>query len=151
MIITPHALAGAAVATTTNNVPLAFFLGFISHFILDAIPHVDQGTFFKSENEPWPAWIYYSAIGEAILAVAVFYFLFHHRSDFSVISVGAIGGVFVDFLDNTPARCLRKLPGFKQLHWLHEKVHFDLRAENWYWGLPSQIIIIGGTLWYLLK
>ncbi len=29
----------------TNNIYLAFLLGFLTHFILDAIPHVDPGTF----------------------------------------------------------------------------------------------------------
>ncbi len=42
MILTTHAIAGAAVAQFFPNRPVAGFLaGFVSHFLLDAIPHWD--------------------------------------------------------------------------------------------------------------
>jgi len=80
MVITPHLLAGSALATaTTNSLPVAFLIGFFSHFLIDAIPHVDPGTFFNiSENEdkPWPIWIYIYAVSEFIIAwhCLLFYF-----------------------------------------------------------------------------
>ncbi|MDZ7586117.1 MAG: hypothetical protein U0946_00035, partial [Patescibacteria group bacterium] len=59
--------------------------------------------------------------------------------------------IMVDILDNNPFRFLRRWPVLKQIHWLHKKIHHDLPPEKWYWGLPIQIIIIGVSLWYLLK
>jgi len=42
MILSPHAIFGAAVASLVPNHPVfGFGLGFISHFVLDAIPHKD--------------------------------------------------------------------------------------------------------------
>jgi hypothetical protein len=42
MFLTVHSAAGIAIAQYTGNPLLAFSLGFISHFILDMIPHGDQ-------------------------------------------------------------------------------------------------------------
>jgi hypothetical protein len=147
-------LAGAAVATTTNSFLVAFLLGFASHFILDAIPHLDIGTFFKiSENEdkPWPAWVYIIAILEFVIVVPIFYLLFHNRPDFAIISMGAFGCLFLDILDNNPITIIHHFPVFKQLHFLHEKIHHNLPPGKWYWGIPAEVIIIGGSIWYLLK
>lgn len=42
MILTTHAITGATLATLTPHNPvLAFIIGFVSHFLLDAIPHLD--------------------------------------------------------------------------------------------------------------
>jgi hypothetical protein len=42
MYITVHAAAGGAIGQFISEPWLAFALGFISHFILDAIPHGDE-------------------------------------------------------------------------------------------------------------
>jgi hypothetical protein len=166
MTITPHFFAGAAIANLTDNVLVAFLLGFFLHFVLDALPHVDPGTFneikiplidFELEfpegkrDKPWPRWIYYFAITEFLIVVTTFFFLFHHRANFTILSAGAFGGIFVDILDNPIFRFILKLPVFRQIHWLHHRVHHDLDPKKWYWGLPVQLIIIGVSLWVLLK
>ena len=154
MTITPHILAGAALATKTESYPVAFLLGFASHFVLDAIPHLDPGTFFEisgDEDKPWPAWVYLMAILEFIIIGLIFYFLFHNRPDFAIMSVGALGGIAVDIIDNNPLKFIHKWPIFKQLHTFHEFIHYDLPIDKWYWGVLIQLIIIGGTIWYLLK
>jgi hypothetical protein len=39
MILTTHAIVGAALAQHTDSATLAFAIGFVSHHILDLIPH----------------------------------------------------------------------------------------------------------------
>lgn len=39
MILLAHMLLGAAVGTLVKNVPLAIFLAFLSHYLLDVMPH----------------------------------------------------------------------------------------------------------------
>ncbi|MEI6040446.1 MAG: hypothetical protein WCP93_03815 [Candidatus Berkelbacteria bacterium] len=152
MVITPHALVGASLATATQSLPLAFILGFFSHFVIDAIPHLDPGTFFENKNKKWPLWVYIYSFTEIIIFPIVFYILFHHRPDFTVLCVGALGGITVDLIDSNPfIRFLREKPGFAQLHWLHDKFHFFIKPKYWFWGLLTELIVIGGTLWYLLK
>jgi len=154
MTITPHILAGAALATATKSLPVAFLLGFVSHFVLDAIPHLDPGTFFAipgDEDKPWPAWVYITAILEFIITMAVFIILFNNRSDFAIISVGALGGISVDIIDNNPLKFIHKWPVFKQFHAFHELIHYELPIDKWYWGLLSQLVIIGLSFWVLLR
>jgi hypothetical protein len=51
MILTTHAVVGAAIASFVPSHPAtAFALGFASHFILDAIPHVDYPIRSRSVN-----------------------------------------------------------------------------------------------------
>jgi len=167
MTITPHLLAGAALATTTSNVFVAFLLGFLLHFVLDAIPHIDPGTFHNikipgyekkinletvhADDKPWPNWLYTFVIIEFIVSWTVVILLFHQRSDFPNIVFGGLGAIAVDVFDNPLFRFALKWPIFKQIHWLHHRFHHNLPSEKWYWGLPAVIIISGVSLWYLLR
>jgi len=167
MTITPHLLTGAALATTTSSPIVAFLLGFISHFILDAIPHVDPGTFHNiklpgvkkeihletvhQEFKPWPTWIYIFAASEFIFIWLLVIILFAGKPNFGIIMMGGLGGIFVDIIDNPIVRFHLKWPVFRQIDYLHHKLHYDLPAEKWYWGIPIQIIIIGVSLWFLLR
>lgn len=47
MIITPHFLVGAAIATNIPNPVLGLPLAFLSHFFLDFIPHRDYSALSK--------------------------------------------------------------------------------------------------------
>ena len=152
MVITPHALVGASLATAAQSLPLAFLLGFFSHFVADAIPHLDPGTFFEDANQKWPIWVYIYAFSEIIIFPIIFYILFHHRSDFTILCVGALGGITVDLVDSNPfVYFWRNWPVFAQIHWLHHKTHFYIKSKYWYWGLMTELIVTGGTIWFLLK
>ena len=51
MILTTHAIVGAALASFLPSHPIAAFVaGFASHFALDAIPHVDYPIKSRSVN-----------------------------------------------------------------------------------------------------
>ena len=41
MILTPHLLLGAAIASKIEYAPLAIILAFLSHYLLDLIPHIE--------------------------------------------------------------------------------------------------------------
>lgn len=54
MTLTAHAIVGASVAQLFPNHPvLAFSAGFVSHFLLDAVPHKDYrlASFKKNEHD----------------------------------------------------------------------------------------------------
>lgn len=51
MVLTPHAIIGATLAGLAPGHPLVgFVLGFISHFVFDAIPHWDYRLDFFETN-----------------------------------------------------------------------------------------------------
>lgn len=50
MILTPHLITGAAIASQTNNIFLIVFISFFSHHLLDALPHWDYKISFKRKR-----------------------------------------------------------------------------------------------------
>lgn len=145
---------------------MAFLLGLLTHFVLDAIPHIDPGTFHNfripgfqkeidletvhDEDKPWPLWIYVFAFSEFIFAWALIIILFYHKPNFWIVVAGGFGGIFVDILDNPVFNYFLGWPIIKQIHWLHHRTHYDLTPNKWYWGLIFEIIVIGLSLWVLL-
>ncbi len=51
MILTPHILVGAAIAAKTANPYLGILFAFLSHYLLDAIPHADYPIEDLSEEK----------------------------------------------------------------------------------------------------
>ena len=44
MIFTPHIVVGAVIGSKIHNISLIVFLGLLSHFILDKVPHWDYSV-----------------------------------------------------------------------------------------------------------
>ena len=112
MILATHAIIGGAIGKLMPNNPiLAFALGFLSHFIADAIPHWHYPVGSRTIDETDPMKID-MAIGKkfaidlfrigidfAIGLAASFYFLHNSPSfDASAISIfaGCLGGILPD-------------------------------------------------------
>ena len=153
MIILAHSLVGAVVATKTESFPVAFLLGFTSHFVLDAIPHLDPGTIvnpFGKKNVSWPKWVYWFILLDFLTTILIFYLL-KDKPDFKFMIVAAVGAVSVDVIENFPVEFVRNLPVLKQIQWLHGKVHYWLPTEKWYWGLLTSMATILVAIFYLLN
>jgi len=52
MLLIVHLLAGAAIASEIKTVPLALLLAFLSHFVLDSIPHWEY-SIENIESKKW--------------------------------------------------------------------------------------------------
>ena len=103
MTLTPHAIVGAAIASTIPDQPLlGFSLAFLSHFVLDAIPHWDYKLSSMTEDKA-------NKINNNMKIGRDFYFdLLKIGPDFSLglilayllfaNLVGALGAVFPDLL-----------------------------------------------------
>jgi hypothetical protein len=154
MTIFPHALGGAVSATFTDNYLLAFIFGFISHFILDITPHLDPK--FLATKEPdgtkkWSIWLYVFVTVEAILTI-LFFTLLYHRINLWIVITGAIGGIFPDVIVNNPfLQFMRNKPLIKYFFIFHDKIHLELPAKFWPINVLMEIIVIGGSICYLLK
>jgi len=118
---------------------------------LDMIPHLDPGTFQKTERGTWPKWFYWFAVSEFVIIWTIFILLFRSWPQFPAMVSGAIGSIMIDIMDNIPLKSMDNWPVFREVHFIHDKFHFFLKKKYWYWGLMSEIIIIGVCLWVLLK
>lgn len=163
MIATAHVIIGGAVGIATGNPAAAFVAGLVSHFVMDAIPHLDHppAPYDKEGNVIWtPAVWAFAFIDSGVAAVLTLY-LWVSFFDFPTITpfvVGAFGGYLPDLIDNVPfwKNLIRPLPGFKQFHIFHDKIHQFWQdyfpMPKWAGlGIVTQLVIGGISLVYLLK
>jgi len=145
MLCTPHLLTGAAIVMAVPQPELSLPLAFLSHFVLDTIPHTEPGTFLsQTRTEPtipsktemkWAALDFF--LGFLIL---VFLFL-RLRNPF--LLYGGFLAVLPDFINNVPYRHqLKRFFGLKQIHWLHCRAHFTLEKKYWPLGVFTQLILL---------
>jgi hypothetical protein len=137
MILTTHAIVGAALASFVPSHPAAaFVLGFGSHFILDAIPHVDYPIKSRSVDPKIGAPMTFDkallqdafTIGfDGVFGLVTALFLFSSATNFWAILLGAVGAIIPDPLQfaftRWPHEPLRTLQRFHL--WAHSKKKID--------------------------
>jgi hypothetical protein len=149
MILSTHAIVGAAIATFVPSHPaMAFFLGFASHFVLDAIPHWDYPIRSASVNPNIGAPISFDrallrdvvTIGsDGLLGMPGSLFLFASPENLWAVAIGAFGAMLPDPLQfahlRLPHEPLRTIQRF------HRCVHTD-RQIKFGVGIGSQLALV---------
>jgi len=155
MQLTAHAAVGAAVGVATGNPVLAFFAGFISHHIVDAIPHTDGGSYEVGvENFARDKRIITIVGFDLALLILLSFLLSENRGYNLPMILGAFGAILPDLIDNMPfwSPKLRKIFPFNYYHLFHEKMHFTILNSKYFWvGILTQIIMIAASIWFVLK
>jgi hypothetical protein len=151
MILSTHAVIGAAIASfVPTHPPMAFVLGFASHFLLDAIPHWDYPIRSASVDPEIGAPMTFDrallrdalVVGsDGLFGVLVSLFLFASSDGLWSILLGALGAMLPDVFHTIdahfPHEPLRSLQRF------HRWVHTDKRMKNIsFWAVGSQIALV---------
>jgi hypothetical protein len=150
MILTTHAVVGAAIASFVPSHPVtAFALGFASHFILDAIPHVDYPIRSRSVNPKIGAPMAFDrsllqdvvTIGsDGLFGMLVSLLLFSSPANFWAVLMGAVGAMFPDPLQfaytRFPYEPLRTLQRF------HLWAHSTRKMDSVVLGIGTQAAFI---------
>ncbi len=163
MTLATHIVTGATVAAVLTKDPVAgFFAGWISHYLLDSIPHWDykiRSFEAKDESKPLEKKVEFGSaifqdIGKVLLDACLGFLVLYISVFFSnggigglgtqtilVLLLGAIGGTFPDFLQFFYGLWnvwpLRKLQEFH--HFIHAKTKLNDKPHI---GVPMQIGII---------
>lgn len=154
MVLTTHLIAGAAVAQVLpNNPAIGFTAGFISHFLLDSIPHWDYPLHSAKRDleNPLNSDIVLNKyflldiikIGiDFLLGFSVFMLVFNIDGKLSWQAFwGAFGGVIPDFLQFAYFK-LRKQP-LTGLQRFHSGIQKNKHLKNHpILGIFIQIILI---------
>ena len=174
MILTTHAVVGAALASFVPSHPaVAFVLGFGSHFILDAIPHVDYPIRSRSINPKFGAPMAFDrallqdivTIGfDGLFGLVAALFLFSSATNFWAILLKAVGAILPDPLQfaftRWPHEPLRTLQRFHL--WAHSKTKIDSvvlapapKQLSSLWSSDQQSLFIAASLtplrpWFVL-
>ncbi len=153
MLETPHTLVGAALATKIPNPVISLPLALASHFILDKLPHWNPHLCTeKKEN---------GKISKKSFAIVFF------DSSIALASGTAIAATqsknFIHFLVIMTACFLSVLPDVIEFPYfflnkksaLMEKwISFQKSIQNnadLPWGIITQIIVVGASLWWILN
>ncbi|MDO8183380.1 MAG: diadenylate cyclase [bacterium] len=157
MVLTTHAVVGGAIGRLLAINPLlAFIVGFLSHFVLDIIPHWDYPLQSKTVEARgvgrlhfrlgWPAVVDFSRIGlDFLIGLALVYWLFPLSQGTSWLASsvlwGALGAVLPDALQFIYAQWRpRFLSGLQRFHhFIHAKQDFNDRPVL---GVTLQILLM---------
>jgi len=149
LILSTHAVVGAAIATLMPDHPgLAFLGGMASHFLIDAIPHWDYPLRSISvARGPSPGltlnWSLFRDLGliglDAIVGLTVALWLYATPTAAAAVLLGALGAILPDPLQLAhklwPREPLRTLQRFHV--WIHSK-----RNLRWPIGIASQLSFV---------
>jgi hypothetical protein len=157
MLETTHALVAGTIAAHTKNPALAVSLSFLSHFIMDAVPHWDIGTNWRKRRKLYTGIF---AIADAGIGFGLGYLVFGQTVPlpllFTAITVSMIpdwmeAPWYVFYANHTKKHPARNAGFFEKLTYgiykveniFHNKMRFPL-------GVVTQIITVA-FFWYLLK
>ncbi|MDP3999004.1 MAG: hypothetical protein Q8P76_00200 [bacterium] len=159
MTLTTHAIVGAAAAQIFPSQPwLAFFAGFISHFIIDTIPHRDYSlsSLTESADDPLAADMAinknsikdFLKVGfDASLGIVLASFIFtnFYESTLLLAIIGAVGGIVPDGLQFAYWKMrIEPLKSLQRFHiWIQR--HSPLNVP-WLTSLSHQALIIAVIL-----
>lgn len=146
MMITPHVLVGAALAMKISNPFTLVFFAFVSHFVIDMIPHHDY------DIDPFKKKFYKMLIDGVIAGLLLWYFVAHLPFEQQVLFV--LGGFFAIFPDGL--WMLHRLFSWKFLEpyvSIHHKLHWlIIQADNKAHpviGLATQAVVVALSLYVL--
>ncbi|MEY4747229.1 MAG: hypothetical protein RLZZ416_278 [Candidatus Parcubacteria bacterium] len=161
MTLTAHAIVGAVLVSLVPEHPaLGVSAAFASHFLVDAIPHLDYKIFSASVHPNGGAPMKYDRAllldairicADGLIGMALSFALFATRDTWLLIMIGATAGILPDSLQFAYAR-LRKEPlaSLQRFHeWMHTRHHF---REHQVLGVVSQVmfvVAVAGVALYL--
>lgn len=163
MLLSQHAIIGAAISVATGNPVAGFFGALASHHILDMVPHIDgaivkkERRFHEREDENWPRSTYILAYCDSTLTLLLILILAVKTNMWELIMLGAFGGSLPDLLDNVPwwKDWFRQTWIGKRWHNLHEIMHYHWRGANIFsiiLAIAFQIFLtVGGVIWVLSR
>lgn len=164
MITTVHFLVGGAVGVITGNPYAAVAAGFVSHFVCDAIPHLDVSPDAPRKDDEdiiftpalWgQVWV------DGLVGIAVALYFWGRLDSFSLVSPfiwGAFGGFLPDLIDNVPFwnQGFRATWFGKTFHRIHESTHelwqklFPMR-RFWWLGVITQLVTVALAVYSLVN
>lgn len=148
MFVTTHVAIGALLGATLPSRALAFVLGFISHFLVDMIPHGDEHMLdnYKSGSKVRRAIAYVTV--DAIAAIYVLLLILNNTpADIApYVTWGIAGSVLPDVLVAVYEATKLK-PFFRKFTAWHHKNHHHIigkyrkgRDIPFKWGVAYQVL-----------
>lgn len=149
MILTTHAVAGAAAASLFPEKPIfGFTAGFLSHFLLDTIPHWDYplrsgflnpkiASPFKIDRE---LFLDILTIGSDIILGSILALLIFPEAPLIIVLLGVLAGILPDALQVPFSRT--KFRPFVAVQNFHKRIQAGKHIHNFLIGIAIQALLI---------
>jgi hypothetical protein len=144
---------GAAVGKTLKRPALALPVAFGSHFLLDAVPHLDSHGLFGvaggSVTRPEAA----MAILDFLLGVALVIWLAAGHRDRRTVLLAALAAILIDLVDNVPpwSGWFRACTVGSWLSAFHHGFQHNVTPDHWLLGFGTQAAVVAAALLVLLR
>ena len=143
MILTPHILIGAAIGAQTSNVWVAFLLGLISHYLVDAFPHWE----YLAEVNISDLNSIKKILLDLVIGIILVLVLVWSNPNIVIILMAVIGSILPDFLHGIYSSF--KIKWLKPHFLMHHKIHAFKTLSFWK-GMPIAIIVSLAAIWVLI-
>jgi len=151
MTIATHFVVGAAIVSQVDNLSLALPLAFLSHFVLDVVPHHQLRKY-----NPWQhlkrrtkvVWDFSWPLGVQLFALAhlILLILFGLLLALNKLSPSLILGGFISILPDAYewSRFTTGLKGkMPSLHFLHNE---KSKSRDTIWGIIVQVVVFSSAV-----
>lgn len=140
-----HTTTGIAIALAVHNPALALPLAFVSHFVLDAIPHYGDDLLDGSDKF-FQRFIVADAIAGFGIAILMMYLVPEHYMLIALCGVMATAPDLM-WLPNH-IRQIKKQPS--KPHNILMRWHHDIQFEHPVWGIAGEVLWVSIMLTYII-
>jgi hypothetical protein len=172
MVLLPHALVGAAIGVAVKNPVGGFFIGVISHYLMDSFPHIDYGSRVIKHSGPkflgrkpdlkadsprkFDETFWKILFVDFTLAWSIFLWIFYRLPEALWTSVffGTIGSLLPDVISFYPPLTLRFVKKYKWAEYIskvHNFFHWGLPTTEIFWGVLWQLLFTGAAIYYISR
>lgn len=144
MMATPHLLAGAAIGKVARPPWLALALAFVSHFLLDIVPHLDaHGLYGTSLGRPTRPEVGFTVVDVAFGAALVI-LLARRQPGRQLMLWGAFCAMLPDLVFNVPpwGRRFSNWGGTAWLAHLHHGFSHGINPSDWPVGVGMLVVAV---------
>lgn len=152
MFLTCHMLVGAGIGKALQRPALACPAAYLSHYVLDAVPHLDGGGLFNVVGPPTLA---VKVLGVADLAIGavVVWWLIRGRPLSRTMGWAAFCAILVDIIDYVPPWC-EWVHHCKWISWYsfaHDLYSHGMMRDQWLPGFGTQIVTAFLGAWFITR
>lgn len=145
MTATAHALVGGIVASTIPNPELGLSLSFISHPLMDLIPHWDFAADWRTKNK---VKLFLEASFDLGFGFLLSYLLFGQHVNFWYFSACIFASEVWDMIEAPYWLLNWKFPPISWVYNIQSRMQGNAELP---WGIITQIITVAGTALVLQK
>lgn len=155
MLETPHVALGVAIAVSIPNPLISIPLAFASHFILDKVPHWNPHTYTETVKNGGPSRSTITiAVADGLIALGVGLVIAYSVLPNHALALTIIACSFASVLPDVskyPFFLFKNLRHGVYKKWVDYERTLQTQVDSIFWGLLTQVLVIGGSLYWIFS